>query len=181
MLHDHPGRRQPTAQTRTPVIRADDPTGPTRAPSSRAMEMGETMREIFFRDGNVTEMALIAEGYSAGEIVELGEDARRHVNLVITVPGGAFDRLPTVSDKAVNAIAGAMPVMAGAKDAVMMAVAWQSYCTAVGAHRLDPWVSQSERCLSRLKVFLAHLPLLEREKNAVITAVAVSLKKRIAA
>lgn len=180
MLHET-RRPQPADHLRASVARFDHPEGAARKPHARAVEMAETMREILFRDGCVTEAALVSEGYTAAEIVEHAEEARRHVGLVIAKPGESFDRMPAVIAKAGEAIAHAMPMMAGALDGDLMQRAWRDYCTAVASHRLDPWVAQTERCLSRLKIFLTFLPIIEREKNSVIASVAAGLKRKVAA
>lgn len=166
---------------RTGWPRFEDPSGPARHVSPRAAAMAEIMREILFRDGNVTEQALVAEGFTAGEIVEYADEARRHARLTITVHGEGFDRLPAITAKAIDAVSYVMPVTAGVKDTAMAGVAWRAYCTAIAAYRLDPWVSQSERCLHLLQTFLAHLPLLARERNGVVASVAATLRKRSAA
>jgi len=162
--------------------RSAEPIGqPHPPPHWRAVVMAETMREILFRDGNVTEAALVAEGYSASDIVEHAEDARRIVGLVVAVANTSADRLAGVIEKAVTAEARSMPLTAGAPETDILRAAWQDYCNARAAHLLDPWVLQSERCLFRLKVFLKHLPLLEREQNRVVLAVFGALRQRVSA
>ncbi|WP_149761435.1 hypothetical protein [Neomesorhizobium albiziae] len=144
--------------------------------------MAETMREILYRDGSVTTDALVGEGFTATEIVEHSEEARRLANLVLTVEGQGGDRLDGIVEKVLIASAPLMPVTAGgALDRVHLRETWRAYCRATAAHRLDPWVSQSERCLHLLKAFLSGLPLLDREKNRVVQAVVVAQKKRVQA
>jgi hypothetical protein len=162
--------------------RAAEPVGRRTEPCARAKALGETMREILFRDGGVTETALIAEGYTAAEIVEHGEDARRHAGLALVVTGqtnAGSDRLPDVVAKACQAKAHRMPLIAGGVSTGAMAAAWHDYCASRAAHALDPWVSQSERCLHRLHAFLHMQPLLPREANTVVQAVAADLKRRV--
>lgn len=158
---------------------------PDAVAQSRAVHMAYTMREILFRDGNVTEAALIAEGYTAAEIVEHGPEATRLARLGMAVEGKACDRPPEVAEKAIVAAAWIMPVMAGVEETDTAETAterrdiWRRYCTAMAANKLDPWVSQHERCLSLLSDFLATLPLLSREKNGVLSTVAGHMRKRL--
>lgn len=95
--------------------------------------------------------------------------------------GRSADTIASLIDKAIAAHAGVMPLTAATPETMAIRAAWQNYCVAVAAHRLDPWVSQSERCLVRLRAFLNCLPLLEREKNRVIQACATAMKKRVRA
>lgn len=161
-----------------PRAAAEPPDSPP-PPCARAMQMGEAMREIGFRDGNVTEPALIAEGFTAAEIVEHADAARRYAGYVLARVGAACDRIDGVIGKAVAAHAGMMPLTGATAATEAMRAAWGAYCAASAAHRLDPWPGQVERTLARLKGFLGHLPMLERERNRVVTAVAASLKRRV--
>lgn len=163
--------------------RSAEPIGqPSEAPHWRAATMAETMREILFRDGNVTEAALVGEGYSASEIVEHAEEARKIVGLVMAVASPAVrDRLPEVIEKAIAGEPARMPFTAGMAETPALCARWQDYCNARAAHKLDPWLSQSERCLHRLKAFLILLPLLDRERNRVVLAVAAALKGQVSA
>jgi hypothetical protein len=68
---------------------------------------------------------------------------------------------------------------AGRASEEAAAVEWRRYCQARAAFKLDPWWSQSERCLAALKTFLRRLPLLEREANRVIYAVAAEQKATV--
>jgi hypothetical protein len=145
----------------------------------RAAQLADTMREILFRDGNVTETALLAEGFTAGEIVEHAEDARRHANLSLVVTGNGCDTVADVITKAIEARAFTMPITAGTAVRPELWTAWRAYCRAVAAHKLDAWVSQSERCVALLNAFLELQPLSLRYRNQVVLEIAVTLKNRV--
>jgi len=147
----------------------------------RAMLMAEAIREIVFRDGNVTEAALIGEGFTAAEIVELHGEAEAEARRLITMSGARSDRVPDIIEKAIAAMPWAMPLTAGTAESETMRLAWRDYCTAIAAHKLDPWVSQTERCLVRLGIFLGLLPLIPAERNRIVTGVAGALKRRVTA
>ncbi len=166
---------RPSSQARAVNPGAAPPAQP------RAAEMAEKMREILHRDGNVTADALAAEGYTAGEIVEHSGEASLILRATLSVDGMRADRVPEVIEKAILATAWIMPLVASTEDTPTLRLAWRDYCTANAAHRIDPWVSQSERCLVRLKVFLALLPILPREVNTIVQAVAAALKRRVQA
>ena len=93
----------------------------------------------------------------------------------ISPPG---DRLPQIIEKAVASAAHIMPRTAGldADSEEAAEKIWRKYCAARAAFKLDPWWSQSERCLALLESFLRKLPLIEREANRVIYAVAAEQK-----
>lgn len=145
---------------------------------ARGVEMADAVRMLVNRDGNVTEQSLICEGFTASEIVELFPEAEKEARRLLSAEGRAFDKVPEIIEKAIAAQAWIMPMMAGAADSETKRVAWRDYCTAVSAFKLDPWVSQQERCLGRLKVFLGQLPLIESEINRVVASVAGALKRR---
>lgn len=160
--------------------RPNDPTIQP-APQKRAVEMGEAMRELLYRDGNVTNEALLAAGYTTAELIEHGDEAIQHMTRELSASGMAADRVPVIIEKAIAAASWIMPLTASTPDTSTLRLAWRAYCIAVAAHRLDPWVSQSERCLVRLSFFLELLPLLPRERNSVIQAIASVLKRRVQA
>lgn len=163
---------RPTNQTR--VI---DPF-PFEPIQGTARQMGEKMREILCRDGSVTDAALIAEGFTTADIIEYGQEAKDFVRFTITSHGAVGDRVAGIIDKAVFACAGVMPSTAGTDITDTTRIAWNDYCTAMAAFRLDPWISQQERCLNRLRTFLGLLPLLPSEANRITTAVAAMMKRR---
>ncbi|MEP9397952.1 hypothetical protein [Mesorhizobium sp. KR2-14] len=150
-------------------------------PHKRATEMAETMREILYRDGNITDEALVREGYTTAELIEFGHEAIQAMTRELSACGQPSDRVPAIIEKAIAAAPWIMPTMASTPDTHTMRLAWRDYCTANAAHRIDPWVSQAERCLCRLKIFLGLLPLLPREANTILQAVAAALKRRVPA
>jgi hypothetical protein len=166
---------RPSAQHRN-----DDPAN-LPMPQRRAVEMAETMREVLYRDGNVTTEALLGEGFTSAEVIEHGSEAERHMRALLTEAGWRGDRLSEIIEKAICAAVWIMPMTAGVPESEARRQAWRDYCVSVAAHRLDPWVSQSERCNVRLKIFLDTLALLPRERNAVINAVVASFKRRVQA
>jgi len=150
-------------------------------PEKRAVEMAETMREILYRDGNVTEEALIAEGFTIGEMIEYRREARIWLERAVLPESrrSGVDLLTDIIAKAKAARAWDFPRPDGSEESEAVRKAWAVYCTAQAAHRLDPWISQSERVIHRLKAFLDLLPIAERSRNKVVTEVAADLKRRI--
>ncbi len=142
-----------------------------------AVAMAEAMREILFRDGNVEETALIGTGFTIAEIVEHGPEARRIAGLKLVVEGQRGDCVGDFIDKARLGSIGFMPLCHATAATEDMRTAWAAYCASHAAHTLDPWISQSERTLNRLKDFLDFQPLLPREKNAVVTALAGAFRR----
>lgn len=169
-LADRPGTRF-TSQTR-----ADWPEGRER-PHPRAVALADKIREIAGNEGGASENELRREGFSLGEIVEhlpaakliLAESFVRELS-----PAG--DRLADVIAKAVASAAHNMPKMSGVDVVEAGCREWRLYCQARAAFKLDPWVSQGERCLQILARFLNVLPMLERERNRVLAAVAAEQK-----
>lgn len=153
-----------------------------RAPllTPRAVEMADAIRLIVNRDGNVTEQALLCEGFTAAEIVEYYRDAEREARRALVVAGCAFDKVPEIIEKAIAAQAWVMPMTAGGRESEARRLAWRDYCTSVAAYKLDPWPSARERCLVRLRVFLAALPLVASEANKVVCGVATAFARRMA-
>lgn len=156
--------------------------GATRAMPvcARAIVMAESIRMLVNRDGHVTEQSLICEGFTAAEIVEHFTDAEREARRLLTRDGRAFDRVPEIIEKAIAAQAWVMPLTAATPDGEPLRAAWRDYCTAMAAHKLDPWISQRERCLARLHDFLGRLSLIESEVNRVINGVAAAMRVRAA-
>jgi len=144
----------------------------------RAGEMADAIRMILCRDGNVTEHALVCEGFTAAEIVELYREAETEARRALVVGGMAFDKVPEIIEKAIAAQAWTMPMTAGARESEARRVAWRDYCTSVAAFKLDPWPSAAERCLVRLDVFLAFLPLIKSEANKIVAGVAAAFVRR---
>lgn len=145
----------------------------------RAVELADAMREVAGCGAGPNEADMKMLGFSAAEIIEhlpaakliLAESFVRELQ-----PSG--DRLQQIIEKALASAVHLMPVTAGldapSQDAARLE--WQRFCQARAAFKLDPWWSQSERCLEALKAFLKRLPLLEREANRVIYAVAAAQK-----
>lgn len=147
----------------------------------RALMMADAIREIVCRDGGVTEMALIGSGFTAAEIVELYAEAEAEARRGLYADGARSDRVPEIIEKAVAAMPWMMPLTASTPEGEAMRLAWRDYCTAMAAYKLDPWVSQSERCIVRLGIFLGFLPLIPTERNRILSGVAASLKRRVPA
>jgi hypothetical protein len=172
MLHVEPrlnGRPYATARPCHPE--GDD------VPHPRAIEMAEKMREAA-AFGGVTFADIVQAGFSTAEIIEHEPIARKIAAAsIVRQIAPTHDRLADIVIKAIAAAAHAMPVMAGASaidgDGVDR---WGRYCTARAAFKIDPWVSQRERCLALLRTFLHALPLLPREANQIIHAVAAAMK-----
>jgi hypothetical protein len=178
-IHASPCR--PSSQARpAPPERIPGTCSGSDAPCARAVVMSEAIREILFRDGSVTDAALICEGFTAAEIVEHFDEACRMARLVLTTTGSRADGIADVIAKATDAIASRMPVVAGAPVTDALREAWHRYCRARAAYRLDPWIGQSARSIAALADFLTMQPILPRECNRVIVPVA-ALLKRIAA
>lgn len=173
-LADRPGERP------SPQPRAVHPEATARHP--RAIELADAMREVAGCGTGPSEKDMVMAGFSVGEIIEhlpvaklvLAESFVREV----TPPG---DRVPQIIEKAIASAAHIMPKTAGLDAASEDAAEkiWRRYCAARAAFKLDPWWSQGERCLEILKSFLRKLPLMEREANRVIFAVATEQKATV--
>lgn len=149
------------------------------APHHRAVEMAEKMAEATGAYGGAFYADLVAAGFSQTEIVEHEATARAlcAAGFVRNIrPAG--DRVPGIIEKALASAAHVMPRTAALEfdDAQEAEYRWRRYCQARAAFKLDPWLSQGERCLSHLKDFLRCIPLLEREVNRIIFAVAADQK-----
>ncbi|MER8786849.1 hypothetical protein NKH71_03110 [Mesorhizobium sp. M0983] len=172
--HSLAGRgERPSPQTR-PVY---PETETTRHP--RAIELADAIREIAGGGLGATEKDISMLGFSVGEIIEhlpmakiiIAESFVREIQ-----PAG--DRVPQIIEKALLSAAHIMPKTAGLDPASEDAAEklWRTYCSARAAFKLDPWWSQSERCLALLKSFLRKLPLIDREVNRILYAVAAAQK-----
>ncbi|WP_217577356.1 hypothetical protein [Mesorhizobium sp. GbtcB19] len=148
----------------------------------RAVELADAIREIAGCGVGPNEKDLSVLGFSVGEIIALLPEAK----LILAesfvreiAPSG--DRLQQIIEKALASAAHIMPKTGGLDEVSEQAAAveWQRYCQARAAFKLDPWFSQSERCLHLLQVFLRKLPLLPREANRVTYALAAAQKADI--
>ena len=161
---------------RSPQTRTIWPEGADE-PHARAVEMAEGMREMRGSRGNCSYADLFALGFTAAEIAEYEQTAIRLAafgyDRQIALPG---DRVPEIIEKAIAAAAHIMPQTAGLKTDDAMDIGWRRYCQARAAFKLDPWLSQGERCLALLGAFLRKLPLLPREQNRILYAVAAEQK-----
>jgi hypothetical protein len=174
-LAGRPGQRFSDAR------RIDYPEA-VRIRDPRAIELAGALAEIAGCGNGATEGDLSMLGFSIGEIIAhlpeakliLAESFVREI-----APTG--DRLAAIIEKAIASVAHIMPKTAGLDEASedAAAVEWRRYCTARAAFKLDPWWSQSERVLAALKAFLRRLPLLEREANRVLYAIAAEQKATV--
>lgn len=145
------------------------------SPHPRVVEMAEAIREIVFRDGCVTDAALVAEGYSASEIVDLGAEAGERARLLMVSDGTAPDNYALIRAKAEHA--GAMPAPGGFVPDRHAREAWDRYVKARRGHRIDPWIGQQTRCEELLRRFLTRLPLLPREVNGIVSSTVGAMKR----
>ncbi len=156
--------------------RAIDPFA-AEPPHPRAAEMADRMREAAGTFGGVTYADLIAAGFTSAEIIEHEAVARALFGATFVrqvAPLG--DRVPDFVAKAIAAAAHRMPCTAGEMPTNRRQAAWDLYCRARAAWKLDPWLSQSERCLALLDAFLRLFPLLDRERNRIVAELAKSQK-----
>jgi len=146
-------------------------------PHPRAVEMAEKMREAIGAFGGVTWSDLVAAGFTSAELVEHETAARAIAGAAIvrqvSPPG---DRVPDFLQKSIAAAVHVMPLTAGTDPTPERSGAWEKYCRARAAWKLDPWTSQGERCLALLDRFLRLFPLLERERNRIVYGLAASQK-----
>jgi len=171
-LADKPGQRA------SGQVRSDHPVGEQKL-HHRAVELADMLRELAGVEGGATEAELRSRGFTMAEIVEhlpvatlmVSESWVRRVD-----PPG--DRVPDIITKALAAASHNMPKTAGldAEAEELAQEPWRAYCLARAAWKLDPWVSQGERCLNLLTAFLNRLPLLPRETNRVLYAIAAAQK-----
>lgn len=143
----------------------------------RAVEMAERMREAAGAFGAATYADLIAAGFTSEEIVDHEQIAKALATALFTRPAEPErDRLQDVIVKVIASASHAMPRMAGVEVEPGATAAWGAFCAARAALKIDPWTSQRERCLTLLDRFLSHLPILPREKNRVVYALAAHMK-----
>jgi hypothetical protein len=143
----------------------------------RAVEMADRMREAAGAYGSATYADLIAAGFTSDEIVAHEQVARvLATTLFVRNDRPAGDRVQDIIVKAIAAAAHVMPRCSGHTPDDDAADAWGLFCAARAAWKLDPWVSQQERCINLLQRFLSHLPLLPREINRVTFALAAHMK-----
>lgn len=146
-------------------------------PHARALAMADAMREARGARGACTYADLASAGFSPAEIIEHETIATEIAEAgFIRQVAQPFDRVPEIIEKALVSAAHIIPKVAGIDNDETAVTRWRWYCAARAAFHLDPWVSQGERCLTLLKSFLATKPLLEREANRVIFAVAAAQK-----
>ncbi len=146
-------------------------------PHPRAVEMATKMREAAGAFGHATWGDLVAAGFSSDEIVE-------HEAVALALAAAGFvrqvtphgDRVPDFLYKAIAAAAHRMPLTAGAAPTAERTGAWDAFCRARAAWKIDPWASQGERCLVLLDRFLRLFPLLDRERNRITYGLAASQK-----
>ncbi|TGQ69546.1 hypothetical protein EN829_014880 [Mesorhizobium sp. M00.F.Ca.ET.186.01.1.1] len=175
-LAGKPGQRFSDAR------RLHHPEAGSGARNPRAVELADALREIAGCGNGATEMDLSVLGFSVGEIIaHLPEAKLILAETFVREIAPTGDRLQQIIEKAIASAAHIMPKTAGLDEASEDAagVEWRRYCAARAAFRLDPWWSQSERVLVLLKGFLRRLPLLEREANRVIYAVAAEQKATV--
>ncbi|MFN3549257.1 MAG: hypothetical protein ACK4U0_17355 [Mesorhizobium sp.] len=137
--------------------------------------MAETIRELVFRDGCASEAALIAEGYTAAEIVEFGTDAGARARRLMVSEGSAPDDIAAIVEKSVSLVG--IPSPGGFVLDHAARAAWDRYVKARRAHALDPWIGQQSRCTEFLRKFLKRMPILEREVNRVLTSTVGAMKR----
>ncbi|TPN44899.1 hypothetical protein [Mesorhizobium sp. B1-1-7] len=150
--------------------------------NARALELADAIREIAGCGEGATEKDLSMLGFSVGEIIaHLTEAKLILAETFIREIAPTGDRLQQIIEKAIASAAHIMPKTGGLDEASedAAAVEWRRFCQARAAFKLDPWWSQSERCLAALKTFLRRLPLLDREANRVIYAVAAEQKATV--
>jgi hypothetical protein len=191
-VHSHPAHQTETAspsslagrsgQRFSQARRVEHPEAGSGARNPRAVELADALAEIAGCGNGASEKDLSVLGFSIGEILAhlpeakliLAESFVRDI-----APTG--DRMQQIIEKAIASAAHIMPKTAGLDEASedAAAVEWRRYCTARAAFKLDPWFSQSERVLVLLKAFLRRLPLLEREANRVLYAIAAEQKATV--
>ena len=155
----------------SPQIRAGDPAG-DEDPHPRAVEMADTMLDVAALGHGVVFRDLIGAGFTSAEIIEHHRAAERLAtaagtrNLTI-----APDRLAEMIAKACAPVPNAMPLPAGTAETQALFLSWGRYCAARAAYRLDQWSGQRERCLTVLSDFLDRLPILPRDRKAILRRV----------
>lgn len=129
----------------------------------RAVEMAMAIRE-----GATTFRAMINAGFTSEEIKDFHEQA---TTLARTFLEDRFtpDRLSEMVDKARVASPAHMPHPKGQPPTQAMTVAWNRYCLACNAYRLDAWDGQLDRCEALLKTFFRHAPVGPAVAGYVVT------------
>ena len=153
--------------------------GDTRETACSVTEaMADTMIEVAGSWGCCTFDDLRSAGYTMEEIIACERDARAlAAKRMRDTAGPHFDRLDAIVVKLVAAAPHAIPTPGGFAHGDDSRTAWDRFCTARAAYKVDPWVSQGERCLSLADAFLRCLPLLPAERNRAVQALARSQKK----
>lgn len=149
---------------------------PLEEPHPRAAEMARVMGEIIARDGGVTYAEIQQHGFTTEEIIEFEVSAKAILREGVRVPPA--DAVPHVTEKAIDAVASRMPVMADNPPTPEQRKLWSTYCLARAALKLDPWTAQLRRCEAVLLDFLRTLPMLESERERVRATVAMHLANR---
>lgn len=179
MSWQHPGK---SVQRFSDARRDQHPEQGSGTRHPRAVQLADALREIAGCGVGASDKDMSMLGFSVGEIIAFLPEAK----LILAesfvrdiTPAG--DRVPDIIEKALASAAHIMPKTAGldgtSEDAAEKL--WRPYCAARAAFKLDPWWSQSERCLNRLQAFLRKLPLLERETNRVLYAIAAEQKATV--
>ncbi|KQU77736.1 hypothetical protein ASD12_18220 [Mesorhizobium sp. Root102] len=175
-LAGRPGHRFSDAR------RVEHPEAGSGGRNPRAIELADALAEIAGCGNGATEKDLSVLGFSVGEILaHLPEAKLILAESFVRDIAPIGDRVPQIIEKAIASAAHIMPKTAGLDETSEDAAQelWQRYCKARSAFKLDPWWSQSERAIGFLKSFLRRLPLLEREANRVIYAVAAEQKATV--
>ncbi|WP_027037905.1 hypothetical protein [Mesorhizobium ciceri] len=162
--------------------RVEHPEAGSGGRNPRATELADALREIAGCGDGATEKDLSVLGFSIGEILaHLPEAKMILAETFIREIAPTGDRMQQIIEKAMASAAHIMPRTAGLDEASeeKAAIEWRRYCQARAAFKLDPWWSQSERVLAMLNAFLRRLPLLEREANRVIYAIAAEQKATV--
>lgn len=175
-LADKPGQRFSEGR------RVEHPEAAGKIRDARAIELAEAIAEIAGCGNGATESDLSVLGFSVGEIIAHLPEAKLILAETFVrelAPSG--DRMQQIIEKALASAVHLMPVTGGldGPSQDIARIEWQRYCQARAAFKLDPWWSQSERCLNALKVFLRKLPLMEKEANRVIYAIAAEQKATV--
>ena len=158
--------------SRSQQVRIVDPeTG--EMPDPRCIEMAEAMRE-----GATEPKLLFGAGFTAAEIVEYGEMARRiATERSVYRLRPAPDTLEEVIIKAREAVPNRPPLPRGIDETQGALVAWAQYCQARNALMLYPWPPLREHCLKLLADYLARSEMFMPSRRTVVEAVAKELTK----
>lgn len=138
----------------------------------RAVEMAQAMRA-----GATTFRDLTGEGFTAAEIVEHKDEAKALATQLSQrqlSPGA--DRLSEMIAKAGAAIPNRMPMPKGATETQAMVIAWNRYCIARHAFKLDGWAGQRERCIDLLRAYFGRTPAGEAVTGHVVNEAAAAMR-----